>query len=259
MYFRYFCLACIILSATSGYAQLSVSGRVESTAGEALPFVHVVNASQKVVVVSDVNGSFEVNASLDDTLSLSLVGFQPERIIVNDNHYQQLLRIVLVEDSVLLPGITIFERPIEPVVKLPEREFMTVTGVRGKEDIVQKPTIRFDMCSPSEAEGGVPTIGVGGTLTGVLTHLYERFSKDGKERRKYAESLKQSQEEAIFNSLIYAHETAEMIKQQYELKQPEYEKLIAAFNLEFPDAKKMSNQSEIWGLLHYFFSQHTSE
>jgi len=248
-------LFCLILLNTSAYAQLVVQGQITSSQGEELPFVHIVNSSKRKVAVSDKNGFFSINAASGDTLKFSLVGYQPDRMIVKDKHFQQSHTIVLVEDSILLPGITVFDRSIKPIITAPERKPMTVKSVRGKEDIVPKKTIRFDLGAPADSPGSVPTVGVGGTLTGVLTHLYDRFSKDGKERRKYAKIKQQTKEQATYYALIYDEKTVEDLTQQFKLSHSDYERLIAKFNEQYPGAKKLPSKSEIMGLLYYFFSQ----
>ncbi|MGB3585499.1 MAG: carboxypeptidase-like regulatory domain-containing protein [Tunicatimonas sp.] len=247
----YYCgLLCLILLNSSAYAQLVVRGQITSSQGEELPFVHIVNSSKRKVAVSDINGFFSINAISGDTLQFSLVGYQPDRLVVNDEHFLQQM-VILIEDSILLPGITVFARLIEPIITAPERKPMTVKAVRGKEDIVPKKTIRFE----PGVEGGLPLGQAGGTFTGVLTHLYERYSKDGKERRKYAELKQQTKVEATFYALIYDEKTVEKLMQQFQLSHDDYEWLIALFNEQYPDAKKMQSKDEIIGLLYYFFSQ----
>lgn len=253
--FRYIGLLGFLLWETSSFAQLSVVGQVESTTGEKLPFVHIVNTSRHTVEVTNIDGQFAIEAALQDTLDISSIGYQPEQIILKPRHFEGKLTVVLVEDSILLPGITIFERSIEPIIKLPERKPMSVTGVRGKEDIVQKGIIRFNMGTPGQSTEVVPIIGVSASLSGVFTYLYERFSKDGKERRKYAETVIESQQESIFRSLIHDQKTVDHLKEQFQLSQSEYERLLTEFNEEYPDAKKMVSKREIMGLLYYFFSQ----
>ncbi|MGD1890798.1 MAG: carboxypeptidase-like regulatory domain-containing protein [Cyclobacteriaceae bacterium] len=252
---RFTGLLVLLFWGTSAFAQLSVSGQVESSSGEELPFVHVVNTSQHTVAVTDINGQFMIEAAFNDTLDFSLIGYQSYRILLEPYHFEQKLRVLLVEDSILLPGITIFERSPEPIIKLPKRESMTVTGVRGKEDIVQKGTIRFNMGTPGQSDEVVPIIEVSASLSGVFTYLYDRFSKDGKERRKYAETVKEAYEESVFRTLINDPKTVSQLKEQFQLSQSDYERLLTKFNEKYPDAKKMISQSEIMGLLYYFFSQ----
>ena len=114
-------LLCLILLNSSAYAQLIVRGQITSNTGEELPFVHIVNSSQRKVSVPDTNGFFSIDAVSGDTLQFSLVGYQPDRMIVNDEHFQQLQQVVLIEDSILLPGITVFDRTIEPIITSPKR------------------------------------------------------------------------------------------------------------------------------------------
>ncbi|WKN43582.1 carboxypeptidase-like regulatory domain-containing protein [Tunicatimonas pelagia] len=249
---RNYCgLLCLILLNSSAYAQLLVRGQITSRTGEELPFVHVINSSLKKVSVSGINGLFSIDAISGDTLKFSLVGYQPERIIVNDEHFQQLQQVVLVEDSILLPGITVFDRAVKPIITAPKRESMTVRFVRGKEDIVSKKPIRFE----PGVEGGLPPGQAGGTLTGVFTRLHDRFSKNGKERRKYAKATQQTKEEAKYYALINDEKTIKEISQQFQLSLADYERLMALFKEQYPDAKRMTNKNEIIGLLYYFFSQ----
>lgn len=62
-------------------------------------------------------------------------------------------------------------------------------------------------------------------------------------------------EEAAYTELITAPATADTLQTQYQLTHSEYERLLARFNQQYPDARKLPTKSEIWGLLHYFFSQ----
>nr|WKN35195.1 carboxypeptidase-like regulatory domain-containing protein [Tunicatimonas sp. TK19036] len=244
-----------MLCAFSVSAQQQLRGFIQTPLGDAVPYAHVQNFTQQLVATSQPNGFFSVRAVSQDTLRFTAVGFQPYQLIVQPVHFGQELKIILIEDSVLLPGITIYDRPIEPIMKAPERKPMKVNSVRSKEEIVQKKTIRVEMNNPISTENGVPTIGVGGTFTGVLTYLYDQFSKDGKERKKYAETRQQAQEEAVYLELINTPATADSLKAQYQLTQQEYDQLLTSFNEQYPDAKKLSTKSEIWGLLHFYFSQ----
>ena len=94
-------ISCLSLSA---YAQGTVKGTVTDEIGEPVVGATVRVDGTDVGTITDLNGAFSVSASPQATLSISYVGFQPQKVRVAG---RQQVNIVLKEDSETLRDVVV--------------------------------------------------------------------------------------------------------------------------------------------------------
>jgi len=108
-----FCLICTFI-----YSQDSknrVTGKVESESSKtSLQNVHVLNLSKVVGTITDEQGIFEINASVNDTLYFSYIGYKPLKIIVTND-------LIKYEDNDLTFNLTELALALEEVIITPYR------------------------------------------------------------------------------------------------------------------------------------------
>ena len=108
-----FCLICTFI-----YSQDSknrVTGKVESESSKtSLQNVHVLNLSKVVGTITDKEGIFEINASVNDTLYFSYIGYKPLKIIVTND-------LIKYEDNDLTFNLTELALALEEVIITPYR------------------------------------------------------------------------------------------------------------------------------------------
>ena len=94
-------ISCLSLSA---YAQGTVKGTVTDEIGEPVVGATVRVDGTDVGTITDLNGAFSVSASPQATLSISYVGFQPQKVRVAG---RQQVSVVLKEDSETLRDVVV--------------------------------------------------------------------------------------------------------------------------------------------------------
>ena len=108
-----FCLICTFI-----YSQDSknrVTGKVESESSKtSLQNVHVLNLSKVVGTITNEEGVFEINASVNDTLYFSYIGYKPLKIIVTND-------LIKYEDNDLTFNLTELALALEEVIITPYR------------------------------------------------------------------------------------------------------------------------------------------
>tara|TARA_B100002052_G_scaffold270626_1_gene270929 strand:- start:5227 stop:6003 length:777 start_codon:yes stop_codon:yes gene_type:complete len=108
-----FCLLCTIT-----YSQDSknrVRGKVQSESSKSiLQNVHVLNLSKVFGTITDGEGIFEINASVNDTLYFSYIGYKPLKIVVTND-------LIKYEGNDLTFNLTELALALEEVVITPYR------------------------------------------------------------------------------------------------------------------------------------------
>lgn len=108
-----FCLICTFIYAQD--TKNTVRGKVKSESSKtSLQNVHVLNLSKVVGTIIDKEGIFEINASVNDTLYFSYIGYKPLKIIVTND-------LIKYEDNDLTFNLTELALALEEVIITPYR------------------------------------------------------------------------------------------------------------------------------------------
>ena len=108
-----FCLICTFIYAQD--TKNTVRGKVKSESSKtSLQNVHVLNLSNVVGTITDKEGIFEINASVNDTLYFSYIGYKPLKIIVTND-------LIKYEDNDLTFNLTELALALGEVIITPYR------------------------------------------------------------------------------------------------------------------------------------------
>jgi hypothetical protein len=111
---RYFVVFLLFLSLSSVTAQIAernqrVSGTVlDDTKSKPLPNVNIINLNSVRGTITDEKGVFEINVQVNDTLHISLIGFQSIRVrVTNDWIKTKTTQISLTEKAIALEEVVL--------------------------------------------------------------------------------------------------------------------------------------------------------
>ena len=111
---RYFVVFLLFLSLSSVTAQIAertqrVSGTVlDDTKSKPLPNVNIINLNSVRGTITDDKGVFEINVQVNDTLHISLIGFQSIRVrVTNDWIKSKITQISLTEKAIALEEVVL--------------------------------------------------------------------------------------------------------------------------------------------------------
>jgi len=113
MKIRFFAVFFFVLSALHSVAQDSPIHRISGTIVDdnslhPLSNVSIININNITGAVTDEKGNFEVNASVNDTLHISLIGYQPINVrVTNDWVKSKTTKIHMTEKAIALEAINI--------------------------------------------------------------------------------------------------------------------------------------------------------
>ncbi|MEP2774202.1 MAG: carboxypeptidase-like regulatory domain-containing protein [Fulvivirga sp.] len=169
-------LLSLCLFATVSFAQeIEISGQIiDKETNDAVPFVHIVNASINKGTVSNTEGRFWIRMDKQDTLQFSAIGFETYAFTLQPNITTDKINVTieLNTSTMELAPVKVFAFRNEQALKraliemdapLEEQEKFTIPGLPAKK-------VR-------SAEGG--GIGIGGPLTMIA----KAFSKEEKEKK----------------------------------------------------------------------------
>ncbi len=195
--------------------------------------------------ISDKNGNFSITARKGDTLEFSYVGYKTLDVPINSIHLVNYLKIVLPEDSLLLPSITIFADKQYRVPLNLKGEPIIMPGVN---DRVSDNPIKAGSVRPAPTGvGGVPIPGA--TIYGPITY----FSKDEREKRKAVVAYEETRETITFQKFIVQDSIKNKLCSLYKLDSSQYDKIVVRLNEQFPGIQRQHNPAEIWNwlLMHF--------
>lgn len=157
-----------------------IQGSVYNLSGESLVGAHARNQSKGYGTFADYNGKFTLVLEKNDTLLVSMIGYRPFTLQIPDklDALNYSIKITLLVDTIHISGPEIRAYP----ATYPEfrAEFV---ALRTPEEIMLKkldlPTIPFRR-SYVGPNGGL-------LLPGPFSLLYNKYSKEAKEKKKMAE------------------------------------------------------------------------
>ncbi len=93
----------LFLSVGFAYAQNTVKGSVKDVSGQGLPGVNIQVKGTNHGTASDFDGNYEINASTDDVLVFTFIGFSTKSVTVEN----EILDVVLKEDMLRLDEVIV--------------------------------------------------------------------------------------------------------------------------------------------------------
>lgn len=154
-----------------------VKGRVFSEDSlTAIPYVNIVSELSHYGTVSNQDGWFLINSKTIDTLWVSCVGFERQRVpVAKDSIVDKELIIKLIRSNIMLDSVEIYPYPDyetfkQMIISMPSREPFFVPGLSKRNDeilIHKKPEIE------PKVSGG-----------SIISLIYNRFNKRERFKRK---------------------------------------------------------------------------
>ncbi len=197
-------LTAISLSAQYSFAQfvriaerVIVAGYVfEESNGEPLAYVNVYVKKSRSGTITDTSGYFLLNASLNDTIIFSSLGYDKKYVILTDSATENNKPLIVFMDT------KIYEINSVEVIALRKYKQLEyeITNMRLPDNDYTYAANNFPFRPPDidyYTRSSTPVSGIG-IVFSPITALYDMFSKEGKEKQKLAEL----QEKDYLNSIL---------------------------------------------------------
>ncbi|TDE17188.1 carboxypeptidase-like regulatory domain-containing protein [Dyadobacter psychrotolerans] len=168
----------ILLSSSNLLAQSIRNGSVtDKVTHAAIGSAYVQNHSQKRTVVSSLAGLFQINASTGDTLVISCVGYKTRQFIVPESGYS--LVIELVQEIKTLEEVLVIGWSESRF----KREFLQAEVPPKVIVPIALPPMGIQMGNVGRMGHDYATLAPKMTLKGPISMVYDRFSREAKNRR----------------------------------------------------------------------------
>lgn len=198
---------CFNLSAQEQQKLIRITGRViaiKDTSG--ISYANILNLSYPSGTISDQFGNFTIVCRYSDTLQFSCLGYDHSYLNTKNldaTNIEHTVRIRLMSKIYQLPTVTIFPFNTRAglkraflAMKLPEKDIMEM-------EVAKKLKItRYDV-------GAFPSSGL--SIPGPASLLYDLFSKEAKNRRKFEKIIKQESLDKLIDKRFNADIVARII------------------------------------------------
>ncbi|MCU0355879.1 MAG: carboxypeptidase-like regulatory domain-containing protein [Cytophagales bacterium] len=160
------------------------------------PYVTVTNLRSRFGTISADNGYFTLQAQRGDTLEFSAVNLQPAVFVVPAYYPSARLaiRAVLTTRTYQLDEVV-----VRPYTEKQFKKDLLALQLPDDEPDLQLPAIPRLATPSAVAQSG---LGVGVTIGGPLTALYDRFSREAKSRRRLAAIMAADQRKKMYNAKL---------------------------------------------------------
>jgi len=162
---------------------------------------HVINKTQNTGTVTDANGEFKITAYINDSITFSAIGYEKLTIALDVSMYNYGYTIILKPQAYDLEEVTImpYRLNLPPITKWE----------------IYKP--------PLPNQGGINLLP---TDVSPITALYNRYSREGKQRRHYKSVIDETAEYIRIGEKF----NSEMVSQITGLKDDELVKFMSFCN-----------------------------
>lgn len=172
-------------SAGSAWAQVRVTGTIsDAETRKPVPRATVLLQGKGQGVVASDQGDFSLPATARDTLVFQALGYRTQRLVVGNSGLSQIiLQIRLQPASIELQNVEVRQgRPSDAVINRALRNIKRPTPPANavKRPAPPKPLFPVDSTAPA-----APTASA--TAQNPVSLLYEKFSREGKQRQKLEE------------------------------------------------------------------------
>ena len=184
-----------------------IQGSVHNLKGESLVGAHARNQSKGYSTFTDYNGKFSLVLAKNDTLKVSMIGYKPFTLKIPNtlDALNYSLKITLLADTIYISGPEI--KPYPATYPEFRKEFIAlITPEEKMNKKLALPTTPFR--KKYENPGG------GLLLPGPVGLLYNKYSKEAKEKKKMAAIFAQNKLRADFLNII----APEILEKRYGCK-----------------------------------------
>ncbi|TVR70472.1 MAG: carboxypeptidase regulatory-like domain-containing protein [Marinilabiliales bacterium] len=151
---------------------------VQQEDSSAIPNAHVINITMKTGVPSGSDGIFAINIRQGDSLYFQAIGFESRTVYVSEEFFNRPGNVIIVLEKMVydITGIDIYLLP-RSYEEFKQR-FINLDTLPDYSNLLDSPARAL----PDEHPTGVP-------IFSPVTFFYNLFSREGKELRKYKETL----------------------------------------------------------------------
>ena len=178
----------LTLNLSAAFGQSVLSGIViDSVSGNPIQYVNIQNRSQKRAVQSTFSGHFRITATDGDTLVVSHVGYKTRSLVRAGGSTSLLIRMV--QEVQLLKEVQVTgwtERRFK-------EEFMKMSAPTTAKMSIALPPMGVSLGEAGRMGYDYKDLSPKLTLKGPVSVMYDKFSKDAKNQRKYNEMHRREQ------------------------------------------------------------------
>ncbi len=187
-------LCCGMFLMAFGQNNNILKGKItDTTNGIAIKNVHIVNLSKELGTISNLNGNFNINASLEDSIHISIIGYQVLRdVVANLIDEEGFANIQLTRKVYELEEISIYNVPSPEEFK---EAFLELEVPKYYEEI-DLPDLPKQSAFQFNNETQLPTY----TIKGPITALYQKFNKH---QRMLAEAQNRLDKYEAYNKFLF--------------------------------------------------------
>jgi TonB-dependent starch-binding outer membrane protein SusC len=127
-------LAMLLFSSVQAWAQQTVSGRVLTETGEALPGVNVVLKGTGTGTITDSDGRYQINAR-EGTLVFSFIGYRPLEVAIEN---RTTVDVTMIEDVTTLEQVVVVGYGTQE-----KKDITGAVGIVGEEAFESRPNTQF--------------------------------------------------------------------------------------------------------------------
>ena len=184
---------------------------------------HIINITQNTGTITDAYGDFKISANINDTISFSALGYERLTIAVTGSMFSDGFIIRLTPTAYELDELTI----------MPYR--------------LNLPSIsRFEIYTPPlPNQGGINLLPI---YVHPVTVLYNRFSKEGKQKRLYAQVIEGTAEYMLISEKFNGY----MVSQITGLKDDELIQFMSFCNFSNDFLLNSSPETIRWAIRHKY-------
>lgn len=195
--FFLFMIACGTVAQEESAGRITVSGEIKDREGAPVSYAHILIKARNEGTVGDYYGRFAIPAFPGDTLTISAISYHDINIIIPSGF---LLRrypvaVFMSKDTVNLKEVLIHPWPAT-LEKLKEE----VLNIEIRDPVSENITPYLP--TPQELKALAHPPGAIVAMPGPFSLLYDRFSKEAKQKKAYAGVMKQEMASKKYNMTL---------------------------------------------------------
>ena len=231
----------VLWSASSQELQGVVLNEIKSP----MPYVYIVNLTQRVSSLSADNGVFIIKAVPNDTIRMTFIGYKPLEVVVNENMILKQITSTMAPIDIILNSVWVFS---DPDYRIPKRYKGMPMKIPGIADPSKEPTPQVSF-TPMVNDYYAPGVAISGALS--------YFTKENIEKRKAIEAKIQTEKFITYAKLIEIEAIRSELKNKFNLSDSELDRLLILMNLNQPQIQELKGKKSIMSKVTAFLSSRT--